>query len=313
MKIYFENKLKNLKEIVQQKAKYQKVMLLFDESVSNLEISEIYNEIKDCCVYNQSNILDIKEDEIFDGYRLVIYLTLVDNFLKCKFDRSEFINVYIHKDGAMLPYFLSTDNKLNNDENFLLADNLKIDLSMISSVYFNKFYNYFRNLMLGETFYFDFNFSTMEITQSNVLNLINQLDMETKFLDVEILREQNIEYGLIVFVDLMIIDAILLLITSIKNHNFMLVDVYKSAKEDCEMIEKFYKLYNNDVFINLVQLNYNCLYNYCVKTKEKIIEFTKFFKIDTTQVASLLNQIKIFSKNDNDIMAYLYLYNIFNV
>ena len=259
------------------------------------------------------DILDIKEDEIFDGYRLVIYLTLVDNFLKCKFDRSEFINVYIPKDGAMLPYFLSTDNKLNNDENFLLADNLKIDLSMISSVYFNKFYNYFRNLMLGETFYFDFNFSTMEITQSNVLNLINQLDMETKFLDVEILREQNIEYGLIVFVDLMIIDAILLLITSIKNQNFMLVDVYKSAKEDCEMIEKFYKLYNNDVFINLVQLNYNCLYNYCVKTKEKIIEFAKFFKIDTTQVASLLNQIKIFSKNDNDIMAYLYLYNIFNV
>ena len=42
MKIYFENKLKKLKEIVQQKAKYQKVMLLFDESVFNKELVLYY-------------------------------------------------------------------------------------------------------------------------------------------------------------------------------------------------------------------------------------------------------------------------------
>ena len=72
MKICVENKLQEVKKIILQKAKFQKVMLLFDDSVSNFEIAEIYNEIKEFCVYNQSNISSLKEDEIFDGYRFFI-------------------------------------------------------------------------------------------------------------------------------------------------------------------------------------------------------------------------------------------------
>ena len=103
------------------------------------------------------------------------------------------------------------------------------------------------------------------------------------------------------------------MITSIKNQNFIIVDVYKSARDDIEMIEKFYKYYNNETFMKLIQLNYNCLYNYCVKTKEKILEFVKFFEIDNSQLDYLFDKVKTFSKNDTDIMGYLYLYNIFDV
>ena len=215
MKICVENKLQELRNIVQQKAKFQKVMLLFDDSVSNFEIAEIYNEIKEFCVYNQSNISSLKEDEIFDGYRLIIYYSLVDNFLKCNFDRSEFINVFIPRDSAMLPYFLSQKSTISQDENYLLLENSKIDLSMLSSIHFNKFYNYFRNLTTGENHTFDLNFLNMEITQANVVNSISQFNEQSLFLDVEILKKQNIEYELIVFVDIMVIDAIILLMNSI--------------------------------------------------------------------------------------------------
>ena len=52
MKICNDNPIKEIKNIVQEKAKYQKVMVLFDENVSNIETQSIYQEIKDICIYN---------------------------------------------------------------------------------------------------------------------------------------------------------------------------------------------------------------------------------------------------------------------
>ena len=68
MKICIENKLQELKKIVQQKAKFQKVMLIFDESVSNIEISEIYNEIKEFCVYNDNTRTFYDIETLVDNY-----------------------------------------------------------------------------------------------------------------------------------------------------------------------------------------------------------------------------------------------------
>ena len=67
-------------------AKYQKVMLLYDDSVSNIQIQEVYHSIKGICVYNQSEIASLDKNEIFNGYKLIIYFCSVDGFFNFYFD-----------------------------------------------------------------------------------------------------------------------------------------------------------------------------------------------------------------------------------
>ena len=50
MKICYENPLLELKKIVNTKAKYQTVLLIYDELFSNIEINEIYQSVKGICV-----------------------------------------------------------------------------------------------------------------------------------------------------------------------------------------------------------------------------------------------------------------------
>ncbi len=312
MKLSYENHVKEIKKIIETKAKYQKVMLLFDDSVSNVEIIEIYNEIKGLCMYNQSNIKDLNKEEIFNGYRLIIYFCMVDNFLKCDFEKDEFINVFVPRDNALLPYFLSNKNEIEKADNVLILNKSRVDVSAVSSVYFCKFFNYFKNLMYGYNNISLFNEISREINQFNILNQIIEIPENSEFVDVEILKKCKINYEDLILVDLLLIDAFLLLLTSIKTQNLMIVDVYKAVRDEEEMIEKFYKLYNNETMTNIVVLNFNCLYNYCVKTKEKIIDFVGFFNV-SNKIDVLIQKIKNFAKADNGLIAYLYLYNIFNV
>lgn len=313
MKICKDNPIKEIKNIVQNKAKYQKVMLLFDDSVSNVEIGEIYMAIKDFCIYNQSNIKEVDENEIYNGYRLVVFYCMVDSFLKCKINTEEFVCVFFPKDNSLLPYFLSKTNEIDYAENYLLIENTKVDLSMKISIHFNQFYNYFKNLISGQNQTINYSQINQEITQYNVLNCIKEMPKDSFFLDVDILKKEDISYEDIIVVDLLLINAFLLLITSIKQQSFMLVDVYKSARDDTVLIEKFYKLFNNETLTNLIILNYNCLHTYCNKTKQRILEFIGFFNIENNKVENIIKKIKNYSKNDNDLPAYLYLYNIFDV
>ena len=46
MEILNENYLQEIKRIVYNKARYQKVMLLYDDTVSNSQIMDIYEEVK---------------------------------------------------------------------------------------------------------------------------------------------------------------------------------------------------------------------------------------------------------------------------
>lgn len=319
MKILYDKPIKRLKEIVESKAKYQKVMLLFDDSVSNSEIHDIYCEIKGLCVYNQSNISSFDEKEIYNGYRLIIYYCMVDNFLKCNLDKTEFVNVYLPRDKAILPYFMSEKSRAEKVDDFLLLNSKHIDIPMISSINFNIFYNYFKNIIYGqkseiyENEIYSMSYLNHEITPSKMIDCLNKMGDKMSFLDVDILKQGNIEYQDLVIVDLLLVDAFILLIESVKSQNLMLVDVYKSARENNELIEKFYRLYNNEAFTNLIILNYNCLNNFCLKTKQKITEIINFYEVDKSKVEDIIKQVKNYAKNGSDLMSYLYLYNIFNV
>jgi len=153
----------------------------------------------------------------------------------------------------------------------------------------------------------------LKVNNLNIIQHLIKIDENCFFIDVDILKKCYISYEDIVFVDLIVIDALMLLLSSIKNDYYMLVDVYKAGKESYELIEKFYKLYNNETFKTLVVLNYNRLYNMCLKTKQKIKDLICFFEIDAQNICDIIRKIKTYAKEDDDILAYLYLYNIFNV
>ena len=313
MKIYYENSIEEIKNLVLSKAKYQKVMLLYDNDVSNLDIGEIYDAIKEVCVYNSSSISSDK-DEVYNGYKLIIFRCSVDSFLKCSIDREEFINVFYPTDNFILPYFLSHNNYTKKTNNILLLHSNQLDINMVSSVNFNIFFNYLKNLFYGirDDFIYQLD-ANREITQFNVMSCLEKMEEDCFFVDIDILKKCDIDYGDLAIVDLILIDAFILLIQSIKNQNIMLVDVYKSAKENTELIDKFYSLFQNEVLSNLIILNYNCLYGYCLKTKQKILELIGFFNVDKKHVDNLINKVKNYAKDDKGLISYLYLYNIFNV
>lgn len=313
MKINYGNIKVEIKNIVQTKGKYQKVMLLFDDFVSNLEIKEIYSEIKDFCIYNQCHINQVDKNELNNGYRVVVYLCCADNFLKAGISNADFINVFCPKDKGMLPFFLTDECCCNSAENYLLLEKTQVDVGLISSICFNQFINYFENLMNGESKAIDFIFASQEIFQHNIINQMEKIDKNLKFFDIELMKNCSLPYEKLALVDLILINAFFVMITSIKNQKLMIVDVYKAAKENGELIDKFYSLVNNNAFTSIVILNYNCLYNFCEKTKQKILNCVNVFNFNNNDVEEVVKEIKEYAKQDKGLLSYLYLYNIFGV
>lgn len=313
MKIIKGNCLQELKKIVQSKAKFQKVMLLFDDSISNVEISEIYECVKGECVYNQSHVSSIDKNEIYNGYKLIIYCGTVEGFLKLNLDLQEFVKVFIIKENRVLPYFLTNNNKIDGAENFLIIEENLTDLQMFASVWFNAFYNYFKYLMFGKNNFIQWPLINEEVTQINVCEFVSNLDEEFEFADMLIVKEAEVDYKDIVIVDLILINAFLLLIEAIKSRNYMLVDVFKATNEDENEIDRFYKLFNNEQFVNSIILNYHCLHSYCIKTKQKILQLLDFVECDLNKVNDLTEQVKSIVKKNCGLLGYLYLYDIFSV
>ncbi len=313
MKIHYENSLKEIKNLVSQKAKFQKVMLIYDDCVSNLEIAKIHGVIKDLCVYNHCHISAVSQEELNDGYRLLIFRCSAENFLKFNKNLSEFISVIYPCENGLLPFFLTGDNTLDKSDKHLLLDEAKIDINLLSSIHFNLFFNYFQNIIVGNDTSHFFEIARKEITQQNAFESLNDLGENTFFIDLNIIKNQKMRYEEMVVVDLILINALQLLIESVKQKNIMLVDVYKAGKDDEIFIEKSYKLFNNDIFANLIILNYNCLINFCKKTKDKIKELISFVRVDTSRIDEIFKNIKNYSKKDKGLIAYLYLFNFFNV
>lgn len=298
----------DIKQVVTNKAKYQKVMMLLDE-YSNTELAQhIQEEIKDICVFNKCYINKL-DDEIINGYRLIIYLISANNYLICNVKKDEYINVIVAQDNLMLPYML--DNNLKKIDNYIVAEQHKLDLHMLSSIYLNAFFNYFHNLTLGQQSSEYFNLLKEEITQQNLYNVVEGLDKEFFFLDMDIIKKSNAKAENTAVLDLIIINAFIVLINQIKTQSLTLVDVYKTAGENTQLIEKFYRLHFNANFHQLVILNYNCLINFANKTKEKILEIVSFLSVDRATVNRLMIDLKNYSTLDAGLCGYLYLYNMF--
>ena len=303
--------IKDIKKIIKEKAKYQKVMLIFDDTVTNSQIAEIYSEIKPLCVFNKMSTSEFDVAEINNGYRAIIFVCCSDNFLKLKYSKSDFVNIYFPTDQSLLPYYLTEFESCGGDD-YLILNEVVLDVGAVTSVYFARFYNYLHDLLCEQSSNMEFDFSPFDITQKNILKMLEELN-PMQFEDVKILSEMGLEYSNLPLVDFVLISAFQVLIGSIKQGLFNLVDVYKVAKDNIGMIDKFFALSNNNLLSNLISLNFNRLNLACEKSKTTILNLLPSEISTKSNVERVIDKIKRYCANANGLMGYLYLYNIFGV
>lgn len=302
-----ERTSENLLKIINLKAKYQKVMVLFGEEISSVELSEIYNTIKEVCIYNQQSINEFNFDEINNGYRAIIYLCSPEEFVKLNFIKREFVNLVMVKNKEILPYCVDVDNKIIKQDLFLFSKQ-GVDINLYSSLCFNNAYNSLVNML---------EFKENNLIKSDKaleqIEVLSNVDEKFEFVDMEILSKTNINYNNLNVVHLMLIDAFMLLLNSVKFKSLSLVDVYKICKDDYTELDKFYKMSSNENFFTIITLNYNYLYNFCANTKQEILDNFINCEIEENELEKIFLELKNYAKSANNLIGYLYLFDFFKI
>lgn len=312
--MYNVNKFDAIKNIILQKSRYQKVMLLYDDNVSQYNISQLLNIIKEDVIFNKMHISSIDECELNNGYKTIIYFCCADSYLKLNIDKREFINIFCPIGPCLLPFFSSKDSCLCKcKDDYMIVAERNFDVNMLSSLCFNMFYNYCKNLLTQQSKAFDFSMVSREINQNNLFDIICQLDEDFELVDIQILKTCNISCEQSALLHLIILNGFLTLINSMKTESLMLVDVFKSAQENENEIDKFYTMYYTDSFTNLVLLNFNNLLKHCVGIKQKVRDCLKAFDFSMIDAEKIIQEVKGFARKDNGIIGYLYLFNVFGV
>lgn len=300
--------LKAIFKIIESKAKFQKVMLICDESISNIEIAEVYNTIKEICIYNQQDVKSLDINELNNGYRAIIYLCSSKNFLKLNFDKTEFVNICVVNDCNILPFCVNNDCTRIEKDLFIFTTNECFDVNIFSSLCFNKFYNYLFNVVNLKDCDFSLDFNNLAMFDN-----IQQVGKDFQFIDLDIIANTNIQCKHLCVLNLILINAFVIMLNNIKNNSLLLVDIYKVCRDDYSMLDKFYTMYNNEMFFTMINLNYNYLINLCLKVKEEILNNFFVRDLEVDEVENILLELKNYAKNSNNLVTYLYLYDFFKV
>lgn len=311
MKIIFnENPCVEIQKIVLEMAPYQKVMVLFDDNANKDIIYEIYQSVKEKVIFNKMNIANITQEELNDGYKLVIYCCCADSYLKFNNDNSDCINVFCPSNECVLP-FLTKGNDSEDNKNFLILSTKKLDIKMLTSVYFNLFYNNCKNLLFQEGLQVDTMGTGLQFNAQNLLNFVVNLDKSFEFIDMKILKKCDLLYSDLFLVHVILLNAFIVLINSIKEKNIMLVDVYKATQANEERIDKLFAMYFGGYFENIVKINCDNLLMCAEQTKRKIIDFNDRLDYSENWLEEVFNKLKLYSKEDEGLLGYFYLFNLF--
>ena len=192
-------------------------------------------------------------------------------------------------------------------QNFLLLETNEIDMSVYTSIVLAEFYSCIKNIVNQNEY--ELNFSSVLGNGKNMLQSFQNLNENIEFVDIQILKESCIDYEYLPLIDLVLIDAILVFIKSVRNKSLTLVDVYKSAKEDIALINKFYTMSRDIGLLQMLNINFNCIYNLAVKTKQEIL--MNMSVKSSCDINTIIYKVKNSLKNSNNFLVYLYLYNVF--
>ena len=302
MNIIVDRELSSLKKLVVDRAKYQKVMLLYDQNISNIKINDIYREIREDCIFNQMDISNLDYDEIYNGYKLLIFCCSTDSFLSLDIRLDEFDNIFIPIDQAILPYYLDMNYRKRDTDDTLIVDKDFTDRHMLSSINLNSFLHYLKSFFVVDNYHIDFSRQD-----------INKFDCNVVFEDVKILNEVGLDYIYLSLIDLLIIDAFLVLINAMRTNDLLIIDAYKECKYDELMIDKIYARTNDNNLINIIRLNYVEIFKTGQMVKEKILLNMAGKHFSDEDIKNVIAKLKKYSKQDDGIIGYLYVYDVFNV
>ena len=316
----------DIKKIVINKAKYQKVMLLYDDSVSRVETRDIYELIKKDCIYNEMNINNVDQQELMNGYKLVIFYMSGQKFLNFDLKKDEFVNIFIPTDNYILPFVYDNEKcrdkimsgRLSNntskgfsDGNYLILNSEDIDLTVFSSVYFNRVYTYISDLIYHT--HSEINFDKLDniLFNKNIVDILNKEDNNLRFVDVEIIKQNNLIIRDLVLLDYILLVAFVVFVKAIKDKTLSMIDVYKVAQNDNDKINHFYEMMNNYTLIERLNLNFNCLTNIIKANKENVLELITN-SYEEEDVMKIIEAVRNFSKNCDGILGFMYFYNVFS-
>lgn len=296
--------------IVETKAKYQKVMLVYDDVADKQLIEHIYSKIKDVCVYNCKYYKDINQEELNNGYRVVVFIMSGTSFAEMDVDCNEFFSVFVLIDENILPFLVDDKNSIRDKEYYAIIKNNLIDHKIISSVYFNNFYNYLSSLIMLNQSKKEFCFEMQQITHNSLLEILNNLPKNYFFTDFQLIKELDINYENLQIVHLIIIDAFIVFLLKVSKGCLTLVDTYKIARNDPLLVDKIYAKFNNKATMEIINLNAEFLLQRAYDTKEKILNYFYKKEITNENVINIINKIKKHIKHDNNALFYLFLYEI---
>ncbi len=309
MKVLYKDELIEIKNIIEKYSKYQKVMLLYDNTVSNSLLYDIYQTIREDCIFNKINIGNGDMSEVYNGYRVIIFVGDTTTFLAMNIRWEEFINIFIPLDEGILPYFLES----RNESGFLLLKKYNIDVSIISSLEFNNIYRIICDLYNNNEIS-DFQIESKPyFSLENTINILDEIPFDMFFIDLDIIKKSNIQYRYLSLINLLLINGILLLMTSVKRKECELVDAYKLYNSSPEIIDRLYSRFGNGVLVDILSINYKFLLPRVEDVKDKILKTVQLFGYSREEILEVLDKLKEYCKYDEGILGDLYLYNIFDV
>ena len=194
MKIVFDEiGAEAVAESIIEKAKYQKVMLVYDDKTSQVVIDKIYRLIKDEVIFNKKNIAMLSQTEINDGYKVVVYCCSANSYLKLNVNNNECVNIFCPEDENILPFVAGGEFATKKDD-VLFLQTKKLDVKMLCSIYFNIFYNHCQRLIFQQEQSKDFNLLNACINTQNLLNIVFSLNEDVCFEDIKILKQCGLLY-----------------------------------------------------------------------------------------------------------------------
>ena len=310
MKIFKDNLFKNLQNVVEIKAKFQKVLLIYDENVTEIMITKIYETIKLNCVFNKVEINNLPKIEINNGYKLLVFACSAKNFFNLNFNFSDFICFFIPTDSNYLPFFINENNRLESKNNYLFLSENFIDEKIVFSCLFNRVVASLNAMIFDNTINLK-QLDLMQITQKNLFDVLNEFENEN-FEDFKILKQLKLDYETLPIIDYILLLAFDTLATAIREKNLAITDIYKNLKNDYVKINKYYNLISSQVFIQVIDFNYVFLSNLLkqsLKTINNIFNLKNYFNGYNPQ--TIINNLKEYSKNADILFNYLFLFNVF--
>ncbi len=302
----------DIKNIVKTKAKYQKVMLLFDESVGNVEIKDVYELIKTDCIFNQMSVNNLDIQELMNGYKLIIYYMTGNSFLHLDFYIDEFVNIFVPTDAYVLPFFMDRKMSLSENKDYLIIENKDIDFSFVSSLYFNRVFKAFFNVLYNTEERIDFVNIDTNYLKTNIVEILNTQNFDGEFVDLKIIKQAEVEIEMLPVLDFVLLVALELFLKNIRNKSLSLIDVYKLAQNDDKKINIYYEMMNNFSLLEILNLNFNCLLNLIKISKEHILEILQY-ECGEFELEEILKIIRSYATNDEGLLGYMYFYDIFSI